>query len=103
MNTITIVSESLWPTTSVGGSVLQLPLADVPSPKSIDQLAMSLSGSLLLVPRKLIVNGVKREPWVPGPALYRPRGSTVSDAEASLPSATVTLAAGPVRFGARTV
>jgi hypothetical protein len=35
--------------------VLQRPPVDVPSPKSIDQLAMSLSGSLLLVPRKLIV------------------------------------------------
>jgi hypothetical protein len=33
--------------------VLPLPLEDVPSPLSIGQLAMSSSGSLLLMPRKL--------------------------------------------------
>src|SRR5687768_3392396 len=42
---------------SVGGAVLQLPLADVPSPKSSDQLAMSPSGSLLPIPRRLKVQG----------------------------------------------
>ncbi len=45
--------------TSVGGSVGQLPLVEVPSPKSIDQLAMSPSGSLLLVPRKVKLNAGK--------------------------------------------
>src|SRR5262245_54156563 len=81
MNAISIVSELLWPAesvtvsvttqmaslqapalppyscaTSVGGAVLQLPLAEVPSPNARDQLVMSPSGSLLPMPRKLTVN-----------------------------------------------
>ena len=74
-----MVSESRWPAASVsvsvtvvkpgpkngvayvwataaGGSVGQLPLAAVPSPKSIDQPAMSSSGSVLLAPRSLKVS-----------------------------------------------
>jgi len=43
--------------TSVGGSVAQLPLADVPSPNEIDQLVRSPSGSVLLVPRRLKLSG----------------------------------------------
>jgi hypothetical protein len=70
-----IVSESLWPAASVtvnttfvksgprkaapyvctsapGGSVAQPPPVEDPSPKSIDQLVRSPSGSVLLKPRK---------------------------------------------------
>ena len=39
---------------------VQSPLAEVPSPKSIDQLTMSLSGSLLLVPRYVNVRLVSQ-------------------------------------------
>ena len=52
--------------TSVGRPVFQLPLVDVPSPKSSDQLVMSPSGSLLPTPRKLMVSE-HSEAWLKPP------------------------------------
>jgi hypothetical protein len=42
--------------------VFQFPLVEVPSPKSIDQLAMSSSGSVLPVPRKLTLGSPTPSP-----------------------------------------
>ena len=46
----------MW-VSATGGSLDQLPLAEAPSPKAIDQLAMSPSGSVLLEPRKVTIVG----------------------------------------------